>query len=42
LASDWGSRLVDVGNCGHINADSGLDDWSRGHALLEEFLVSVE
>ena len=36
------TRLVDVGNCGHINADSGLDDWSRGHALLEEFLVSVE
>ncbi len=42
LASDWGARVADMGNCGHINADSGLGDWSRGHELLEEFLVSVE
>lgn len=33
-ARAWGSRLVDAGSCGHINADSGLDDWDDGLALL--------
>ncbi|MGN6703122.1 MAG: RBBP9/YdeN family alpha/beta hydrolase [Burkholderiaceae bacterium] len=35
-ASDWGSRFVDVGRAGHVNAASGLGDWPRGRALLEE------
>jgi predicted alpha/beta hydrolase family esterase len=39
LALAWGSRLVDVGACGHINAESNLGDWPQGHALLEEFLL---
>ncbi len=39
LALAWGSRLVDVGACGHINGESNLGDWPRGHALLEEFLL---
>jgi predicted alpha/beta hydrolase family esterase len=39
LALNWGSRLVDVGACGHINADSSLGEWPQGHALLEEFLL---
>ena len=34
LAAAWGARLVDVGNAGHINADSGLGDWPQGHELL--------
>jgi len=33
-ATDWGSRLVDVGEAGHINAASGLGDWTAGHELL--------
>lgn len=37
LAMDWGSRLVDVGNRGHINSDSALGDWPQGHAWLDEF-----
>lgn len=34
LARAWGSRLVNVGACGHINAASGLGDWPAGRALL--------
>ncbi|TDF63669.1 RBBP9/YdeN family alpha/beta hydrolase [Cupriavidus sp. L7L] len=30
----WGSELVDAGNLGHINSDSGLGDWDEGLALL--------
>jgi len=33
-AASWGSRLVDIGKAGHINAASGLGDWSAGHELL--------
>ena len=36
FAAAWGSRLVDAGAAGHINADSGLGDWPRGQALLKE------
>lgn len=35
LASAWGSELVDAGDAGHINAESGLDDWPDGLALLD-------
>jgi predicted alpha/beta hydrolase family esterase len=38
LASDWGARWVDLGEAGHINADSGLGDWPEGHALLQELM----
>jgi predicted alpha/beta hydrolase family esterase len=34
-ADAWGSRLVNVGQAGHINADSGLGDWDEGHRLLQ-------
>lgn len=36
FASAWGSRLVNMGECGHINAESGLGDWPVGQALLQE------
>lgn len=35
LARAWGSRFVDAGRCGHLNADSNLGLWPEGHALLE-------
>ena len=38
LAAAWGSRLVDQGEAGHINADSCLGDWPQGHALLSGLL----
>jgi len=33
-AALWGSRFVDAGYCGHINADSQLGDWPWGRELL--------
>ena len=41
LAQDWGSRLVDAGARGHLNADSGLGDWPEGHALLQSLLAGA-
>jgi len=41
LAADWGSRLVDVGCCGHINAASGLGAWTDGLALLGELTAGA-
>ena len=38
LALAWGSRFVDLGQAGHINADSGLGDWPQGHAVLAELM----
>lgn len=38
FAAAWGSRLVDAGAVGHINADSGLGDWPQGQALLNELI----
>ena len=38
LAQAWGSQLVDIGPCGHINADSGLGDWPQGLALIQPYL----
>ena len=36
-ATAWGSRFVDVGDVGHINADSGIGEWPEGYALFEKF-----
>lgn len=38
LAAAWGSEVVDIGACGHINAASGLGDWPAGRALLSSLL----
>ena len=38
LARDWGSRFIDSGERGHINAESGLGDWPEGHARLLELM----
>jgi len=37
LAGSWGSRFVDLGERGHINAESGLGDWPQGRALLADW-----
>lgn len=36
LAQSWGSRFIDCGARGHLNAESGLGDWPEGYALLRE------
>ncbi len=35
-AAAWGSRLVDIGLAGHINAASNLGRWPEGLRLLDE------
>ncbi|WBO22925.1 RBBP9/YdeN family alpha/beta hydrolase [Sphingomonas abietis] len=35
LAQLWGARLIDAGDAGHINVESGADDWPDGIALLD-------
>lgn len=36
LASEWGSRLVDLGTVGHLNPASGYGEWPRVHELIAE------
>jgi uncharacterized protein len=36
MAASWGSERVEIGERGHINADSGLADWPYGRALLTQ------
>lgn len=36
LAIRWGANLVDLGQAGHINADSGYGPWPFGLALLRQ------
>jgi predicted alpha/beta hydrolase family esterase len=35
-ASSWGSRLVNIGAAGHINASSGFGQWLDGYSLLQQ------
>jgi uncharacterized protein len=41
LAGGWGSRFVDAGAAGHINAASGIGHWPDGEALLERVLSAA-
>lgn len=41
MARLWGSRFVDAGWVGHINADSGLGDWPYGEFLLDRLIWSL-
>lgn len=34
-ATAWGSRFVDIGEAGHINADSAIGEWAEGYALFQ-------
>ncbi len=36
FARHWGSRLVNLGQAGHINVESGFGPWPEGEALLRE------
>ncbi len=35
FAANWGSRFVNIGEQGHINAVSGLNDWQEGKDILQ-------
>ncbi len=36
MAKAWGSECIEIGDKGHINAQSGLGDWQQGQALLAQ------
>jgi predicted alpha/beta hydrolase family esterase len=38
LAVRWGANLVDLGQAGHINAESGYGPWPFGLALLRQLV----
>lgn len=38
LAQAWGSRFVDHGEAGHLDAASGVGEWPLGQALLDELM----
>jgi len=41
FAACWGAGFVDLCACGHINAESNLDDWPQGHAWLETLRLAA-
>jgi predicted alpha/beta hydrolase family esterase len=42
FASAWDATLMDVGERGHINADSGLGDWPQAYAELQQLMRMTE
>jgi predicted alpha/beta hydrolase family esterase len=41
FAKAWGSRLVIIGDAGHINGASGYGSWPEGEEMLLEFCRSL-
>jgi predicted alpha/beta hydrolase family esterase len=41
FAQAWGSRFVEIGKAGHVNADSGYGEWPEGETMLLEFCRQV-
>jgi predicted alpha/beta hydrolase family esterase len=41
LAARWGSRLVDAGDAGHLNAESQLGEWTFGWELLDDLIATA-
>jgi predicted alpha/beta hydrolase family esterase len=42
FAAAWGSKLVEIGDAGHINGDSGYGPWPEGERMLEEFCCTLQ
>ncbi|MCM2476979.1 serine hydrolase family protein [Rhizobium sp. CG5] len=42
MANAWGSMLVDAGEAGHINADSGHGPWPEGTMVFAQFLSRLQ
>ena len=42
FAKAWRANLIHAGSIGHVNADSQLDDWPEGRAVLNDFMKEKE
>jgi predicted alpha/beta hydrolase family esterase len=42
LAKAWGSDFVDIGQKGHVNAESNLGDWPEGRTMLNSLMKEKE
>lgn len=42
IANAWGSMIVDAGDSGHINADSGHGPWPEGGMVFAQFLSRLK
>jgi predicted alpha/beta hydrolase family esterase len=40
LARDWGSKLVNLGNVGHLNPASGYGEWPQAEKFIQELAPS--
>ncbi|HEY9079301.1 alpha/beta hydrolase [Magnetovibrio sp.] len=42
FATAWGADFINIGACGHINADSRLGDWDKGWDVLEDLIAAED
>jgi predicted alpha/beta hydrolase family esterase len=42
FARAWGSKLIEIGDAGHINADTGFGPWPEGERMLEAFCSTLQ
>jgi predicted alpha/beta hydrolase family esterase len=38
MAQDWGARLVDLGEVGHLNPAAGYGEWPQAETLIRELI----
>ena len=41
FARSWGSKLVDLGEVGHLNPASGYGDWPQADSMIRELEISA-
>jgi predicted alpha/beta hydrolase family esterase len=41
MAASWGAQVTCAGAAGHLNGNSGLDDWHQGATMLQAYGVHV-
>ncbi|OLP61381.1 alpha/beta hydrolase [Xaviernesmea oryzae] len=42
IAADWGALLVDAGESGHLNSESGHGPWPEGSMVFAKFISQLE
>ena len=42
LAQAWGSRLVDLGEVGHLNPASGFGEWPQAEEFIRELSIAAQ